>query len=97
MSLHRRFHLNGNAVYNVSHSFVREVASAELSVMSAPDVDVPFSSFDVRFCETAMHDLGHTESTLESLGYARLSITFIRCSSTRELTRARVVLALLVG
>ena len=42
-----RYHLNGNAVYNVSSSFVRDVAEAELAVMSDPDVDVPFSSFDV--------------------------------------------------
>ena len=53
--------------YNISHSFVTDVVDREISLGFD---GVPHSSFDVRFCEVAVHELGHTtESALEELGY----------------------------
>jgi hypothetical protein len=65
------YHLNGNAVYNASHPHVRDVVVAESTAVLE---NVPQSSFDVRFCEVAMQELGHTEATLEDFGYKQTAI-----------------------
>ena len=65
------YHLNGNAVYNASHPHVQDVAIAESTAVLE---DVPQSSFDVRLCEVAMQELGHTEETLEEFGYKQTDV-----------------------
>ena len=65
------YHLNGNAVYNASHPHVHDVVITESTAVLE---NVPQSSFDVRFCEVAMQELGHTESTLEDFGYKQTAI-----------------------
>ena len=66
-----QLHINGNAIYNVSHPFVMDVVDRELSLGFD---GVPHSSFDVRFCEVAVHEQGHTEATLEQLGYKHTDV-----------------------
>ena len=64
-----RHHLNGNAVYNVSHAFVQHVAQSELLEMSTQVNTVPRSSFDVRFCEVAILEMGVDPDSLGDVGY----------------------------
>lgn len=66
-----KFHLNGNAVYNVTHAFVQSVVFAESATVLA---DVPQSSFDVRFCEVAMREYELNGTTLDSLGYRQTAV-----------------------
>jgi hypothetical protein len=42
--------------YNISHPFATDVVNRELSLGFD---GIPHSSFDVRFCEVAVHELGY--------------------------------------
>lgn len=65
------FHLNGNAVYNTTHKFVQDVVASETSALLK---SVPFSSFDVRFCEVALHQLAYNATALPHLGYKQSTV-----------------------